>query len=196
MDPAVVRFACAVAICLLQASCARARPALNGGPPEFAGTDGQTYAIPGPLPFRLTVLVFFSRHCHCLSAHDQRLRRLHVLYRARGVQLFAVDSEVSASLAVDREEARQRSYSFPILLDPMGRLARTLGVQSASYVVVLNQQGAVVYEGGIDSDKTHLRDDATPYLANALDDLLANRPPRLPMTNTAGCALHTALHDW
>jgi hypothetical protein len=78
----------------------------------------------------------------------------------------------------------------------MGRLARTLVVQSASYAVVLNPLGTVVYEGGIDSDKTHLRDDATPYLANALDDLLANRAPRLAVTSTVGCALHTALHEW
>jgi AhpC/TSA family len=171
-------------------------PALNGGPPAFAGTDGQTHVIPAAPPSRFTVLVFFSKHCHCLSAHDERLRRLHVRYAPLGVQFFAVDSEVSASLAGDADEARQRSYSFPILMDPMGRLARTLGAQSASYAVVLNPQGGVMYEGGIDSDKTHLRDDATPFLANALDDLLAHRPARLAVTNTVGCALHTALHDW
>jgi len=152
--------------------------------------------VPSEPPVRFTVLVFFSKHCHCLSAHDERLRRLHARYGASGIEFFAVDSEVSATLAGDRDEAAQRSYPFPILIDPMGRLARTLRVQSASYVVILNPQGSIAYEGGIDSDKTHLRDDATPFVANALDDLLANRPPRLSVTDTVGCALHTALHDW
>ena len=187
----------AILAILLSAACAaRATQVLRGGPPTFAGTDEQTHVVPERPPYRFTVLVFFSKHCHCLAAHDERLRRMYARYRLSGVQFFAVDSEVTADVARDREEAEQRSYPFPILIDPMGRLARTLGVLSAGHAVVLNGRGEVAYEGGIDSDKVHLHDDATPFLSNALDDLLADRAPRVAVTDTPGCALHTALHQW
>ena len=47
------------------------------------------------------------------------------------------------------------------------------------------------YRGGIDSDKTHLKADRTQFLAEALDDLTAGRPPRRPEGKTLGCALQT-----
>jgi len=177
-------------------SCKEGAPALHANQASFEGTDGLAHWVPASPPAPFTVIIFFSKHCHCLTAHDERLRHLDARYRSSGIQFFAVDSEVSSTLSGDREEASQRSYPFPILMDPMGRLARALGAQSASYAVVLDARGDVRYEGGIDSDKTHLRDDAIPFLADAIDDLLANRPLRLAATSTVGCALHTALHEW
>ena len=191
-----MRFAGLVALLSFCVSCQMAPLAQHASHTSVDGTDGQPHTIPSGPPDRLTVLVFFSKHCQCLSAHDERLRRLYERYRSSGVQFFAVDSEVSSTLSGDREEAARRSYPFSILMDPMARLARALGAQSASYAVILDTQGDVRYEGGIDSDKTHLRDDAIPFLANAIDDLLANHPVRLAATSTVGCALHTALDEW
>ena len=48
--------------------------------------------------------------------------------------------------------------------DPGATLAKELGAQYATYSVVLDADGRVRYHGGIDSDKNHLHDDATPYL--------------------------------
>jgi hypothetical protein len=47
----------------------------------------------------------------------------------------------------------------------------------------------VHYRGGIDSDRIHLHDDRTPYLEQALDDLLAHREPRVAEGKSLGCAL-------
>jgi len=138
---------------------------------------------------KLTVLVFFGAGCHCLDQHDARLRALHEQYHPRGVQLFMVDSEASASPERDRSEAERRGYPFPILRDPGGALANRLGAEFATYSVVVDPQGRVLYRGGIDSDRTHLRDDATPYLKDALDDLLAGRSPRVVEGKALGCAL-------
>jgi hypothetical protein len=55
--------------------------------------------------------------------------------------------------------------------------------------VVLDGEGRVRYRGGIDSDRTHLHEDATPFLRLALDDLLAGRPPRVAEGKTLGCSL-------
>jgi hypothetical protein len=96
---------------------------------------------------------------------------------------------VRATPEADAAEAARRGYAFPILLDRGGKLADSLGAQYATYSVVVDAQGRVRYRGGIDSDNMHLRDDATRYLGDALDDLLAGRSPRVAQTKTMGCAL-------
>ena len=55
--------------------------------------------------------------------------------------------------------------------------------------VVFDRRETVRYHGGIDSDRTHLRDDRTQYLRDALDDLVAERDPRVAEGKTFGCAL-------
>jgi hypothetical protein len=138
---------------------------------------------------RLTVLVFFSPHCHCLDAHEARLQALYADYAPRRVQFFMIDSEVRASRERDDVEARRRGYPYPILLDRGGKLADLVGAEYATYSVVLDSDGRVRYQGGIDTDKTHLRQDATPFLKDAIVDLLAGRAPHLAEGKALGCAL-------
>lgn len=151
------------------------------------GSSVDTRQLVAKAPF--TVLVFFSRACHCLSVHDARIRALYDATHARGVQWVMVDSEVRASPEVDAAEGARRGYAFPILLDHGGQLADALGAQYATYSVIVDAQGLVRYRGGIDSDNMHLRDDATQYLGDALEDLLAGRSPRVASTKAMGCAL-------
>jgi hypothetical protein len=153
--------------------------------PRVAAVDPS--ALPSRAPW--TVLVFFSPTCHCLAEHEARLRALYEAYHPRGVQFFMVDSEVRGSPDRDEAEARRRGYPFPIVRDNGATLATELGAEYATYSVVLDADGHIRYDGGIDSDKNHLHDDATPYLQDALDDLLAGRPPRRPEAKTLGCAL-------
>ncbi len=137
----------------------------------------------------LTVLIFFSRECHCLNQHDARIRALYEAYHPRGVQVLMVDSEVRASPDEDAAEGARRRYPFPILIDPKAHLADALGAEYATYSVIVDAQGRIRYRGGFDSDKTHLRANATHYVSDALDDLLAGRAPRVAEAKTLGCAL-------
>lgn len=169
----------------------------SGPPPEVPSTTLVATSGPSVDASRLvagaplTVFVFFSRECHCLTQHDGRLKDLYAAYHPRGVDFVMVDPEVRATPAIDAAEAEKRGYPFPIFLDPGARLADALGAKYASYTVIVNAHGEVLYRGGIDSDKTHLRASATPYLRNALDDLLAGHAPRQPEAKTLGCSLET-----
>jgi hypothetical protein len=163
---------------LLGAACATPGPRVAAVDPA---------ALPARAPW--TVLVFYSPTCHCLEQHGARLHALYDAYHARGVQFFMVDSEVRGSPDRDEAEARRRGYPFPIVRDAGATLANELGATYATYSVVLDAAGRIRYDGGIDSDKNHLHEDATPYLQDALDDLLAGRPPRRAEAKTLGCAL-------
>ena len=158
---------------------------------SLVGTDGVPHALAPDGAQRLTVVFFFSIHCPCQAAHDARLRDLYGVYHARGVDFLAVDSERSATTERDRGEAEKRRYPFPILIDPGGAIARSVGAEFATEALVLDRSGTVRYHGGVDSDRTHLESSATPYLRDALDDLLADRPLRQTHSKALGCALET-----
>jgi hypothetical protein len=186
----VVRAVC-LALASACASCAAAPPGGTQIPnAPLVGPRGEALGVRGLAELSaLTVLVFFSPDCDCLTEHDARLVAIADAYRSRGVRLFMVDSEARGSLERDAAEGRRRRYSFPILLDRSARVADLLGAEYSSYAVVIDASGRVRYRGGIDSDKLHLHDDATPYLRNALDDLLSGREPRLTEGKALGCAL-------
>jgi hypothetical protein len=138
-----------------------------------------------------TVLVFFSADCPCFSVHEPRLRSLIRAYEPRGVRFLLVDSEIEASLARDAAIAREHDLLVPFVIDSGAVLADALVAEYATYSVVLDRDGAVRYRGGIDSDKSHLRADATPYLRRALDDLLTGNEPRQLESKALGCPLRT-----
>jgi len=180
-----------LALCGLLGGCARPQQ-LNAVLPStpLVGTDGIAHALYGRAESaRLTVLVYFADHCPCQAAHDARLLELAHRYHDRGVDVFAIDPEVGASLERDGEEARRRGYPFPILVDQGALLARRLGAEYATESFVVDRAGVVRYHGGIDSDRKVLHEDARPYLRDAIDDLLEGRAPRVAEAKTLGCAL-------
>lgn len=184
----LVVLACAIAC----GACAHARiidtPILAR---SLAGTDGATHPLrPGPTA-SLAVLFFFANHCPCQAAHDGRLRELYARYHPRGVDVVGVDSEIGATVDRDAGEVARRRYPFPILVDPHATVAHALGAEYATEAYVVGRNGIVRYHGGIDSDRKTLHDDRTPFLGDALDDLLADRSLRRAEGKALGCALQT-----
>jgi len=162
--------------------------------PQLSVPKGAIASTAGPRELldpnaRLTVFEFFSAHCPCQGAHDARMIALAEKYRASGVSLVVVDSEVGATPERDQTEATRRHYPFPIVIDAGGRVARALDAEFATYVVLVDSGGHVLFRGGFDSDHRDLNDDATPYLEHAIEDALANRPQRREEARVLGCAL-------
>lgn len=155
---------------------------------RFLGTDNTTHEIVDPNA-RLTVLEFFAARCPCQTKHDDRLIKLAKRYRSQRVAFYAIDSEFDAALDRDRNEAARRGYPYAILLNPDGSAARALRADYATYSVLLDSKGTVLYRGGLDSDRNRLTPDATLYLEQAIRDVLANRPVARPEAKTLGCSL-------
>jgi hypothetical protein len=180
-----------VALGIVLAACASSPPARSLDGLTLLGADGPISARDLVRDAPITALVFFSAHCACQAAHDDRLRALMARFAGR-VRFVLVDSEVDAAPDREAREAERRGYPSAPLVDRGGELARRFGAEVATFAVVLDRDGRVHYAGGIDSDRVHLSTDATPYLADALLDLLAGKEPRTPSSKAAGCALRTS----
>ena len=180
-----------VAALALAAACAPAAaphvPAV-----DLQSTHGEVERVPSNLSgARWTVLVFLSADCPCFEAHEPRLAALARDYGSRGVRFLLVDSERESSASRAARVSIEQKLALPLLIDRDASLADALGAEYATYSVVLDREGVIRYRGGIDSDKSFLRADATPYLRDALDDLLAGTAPRRPETEALGCVLGT-----
>jgi peroxiredoxin len=155
------------------------------------GTDDRSYALrPTVGQGRLTVFVFFSSHCPCVAAHDQRLIDLGRTFQAKGVQFYLVDSEVGNALERGKAAVQRRKYPFPILADPQAKMAKALKVEFAATAVVLDARGRVHYRGGIDSHERKVDPNTGRfYLLEALTALLDGKPPDPKETKSFGCYL-------
>jgi hypothetical protein len=155
--------------------------------PSLTGTDGASARL-APAP-GLTVVTFFSAHCPCQRAHDERLADLYARYSARGVNFWIVDSEADSSLSRDRQEAAARHYPFPIRRDDDAIFADFFEAEYATYSVIIDAQGQVVYRGGLDSDKQFMSPKAHLWVRDALDELLAGKTVTKTETKSFGCEL-------
>ncbi len=160
--------------------------------PDVALTrsDGTTVRLAAVVSaHRATVVEMFSTGCPVQRAHDARLEKLFEAWRGEGVALLAVDPEPSVTREALAAEAKARGFRFPLLLDPGGKLARTLGARFCATAVVIDARGRVRYMGGIDGDSARLHDDARPWLRDAVAAVLAGREPDPARTESRGCYL-------
>jgi hypothetical protein len=176
---------------ILVASCAPAAaprvPAV-----DLQGTRGEVERFPSNLTrARWTVVIFLSADCPCFKAHEPRLAALARDFEPKGVRFLLVDSERESSASRAERVSIQQRLALPLVIDSDAVLADALRAEYATYSVVLDAEAVALYRGGIDSDKSFLREDATPYLRDALDDLLAGRTPRRAETEALGCVLAT-----
>lgn len=166
------------------------RPAQTASVPPLVlhDTAGGTASFPAVLAeSKATAVVFYSHHCPCFRAHEERIKEIARDYSGRGVKLLLVDSEVDATAERDAK-ATERGLP-PVVLDPGAKLADAVGADYATYTVVFDAEGRIRYRGGIDTDKNQPTAGATPYLRDALDDLVAGKAPRRAEGKALGCAL-------
>ncbi len=190
MDLISLRVVAALALLAPFASCAHPLSAPEAASISLVGTDGVTHAVPElARGAPATLLVFFSKDCPCMEAHDGRLRDLAERFKSSGLRVFVVDSEFGATLESDRDEAVKRTYPFPILLDPKARLATTLGAGFASFSALFDARGDLQYSGGFDSSTGEERPGMQRWVEMAIEDLLAHRQVAHPHAKALGCAL-------
>jgi peroxiredoxin len=164
--------------------------------PEFEGllgVDGRRYGLSTFADKPILVLIFGSNRCPTVKAYEGRLRRLAEDYDRAGVQLVAINSNDPHLYPEERYErmvdfARESGYAFPYLLDDEQRTARAYGVTRTFHLFVLDSDRRVRYHGRFDDSRLPARV-TTNDLRNALDDIIADRPVRVPFTRPFGCSL-------
>ena len=157
------------------------------------GVDGERHGLAVYDTSPIVVLVFSSNRCPTAKAYTERLVRLQAEYGPRGVALVLINSndphlygEESYPRMV--ELASELGYTFPYLQDEGQHVARAYGPTRTFHVFALDRERRLRYEGRFD-DARVAANVTTTDLVNALDDMLAGSPVRVPQTRPFGCSL-------
>jgi peroxiredoxin len=195
--PAVLLLA-PLAVTLSAAAGRAPRPAVSPCPVggsvsgiSFRDVGGKAYASAALHGRRAVVFIFLSTECPVSKGYASRLQALQRDYAGRGVLVVGVDSNYAESRSTLMSQARERGFSFPMVKDNGGELARRLGASVTPEAILLDRSGVLRYRGRID-DQRIAADVKRRDLRNALDAVLTGRSAPVAETQPFGCAIQSA----
>jgi peroxiredoxin len=177
---------------------------IGSAAPDFAlpGTDGNIHRLSDYSASPILVVVFTCNHCPIAQMYEQRIQRLAMDYKDRGVALVAIQpndpkalrideldsSDISDSLDEMKIRVSYKHLTYPYLYDGDTQLvARAYGPQATPHVFIFDEQRKLRYEGRID-DSYRLELVKTQDARNAIEALLAHGEVAVKHTGAMGCS--------
>jgi peroxiredoxin len=161
---------------------------------RLPAVDGKTYARDDFAASPVLVVMFICNHCPYVKAVEDRLIDLARRYGPRGVQLVGICANDAAGYPDDAfdklaERWRTKSYGFPYLHDETQEVARRFGAVCTPDLFVFDRDRRLAYRGRIDDSWKDPSKVTRRELADALDALLAGRPPAKEQKPSIGCSI-------
>jgi peroxiredoxin len=177
--------------------------ALGAAAPDFKlpGVDGRDYALEDFAASRVLVIIFTCNHCPTAQAYEDRIIKMHVDYKDKGVTIVAINPNDPLAVRLDelgytdlgdtfedmKIRAKDRKFPFPYLNDgETQRTARAYGVLATPHVFIFDQQRKLRYVGRIDD--AEVKAVKSHDARNAIDALLAGKPVPVSQTRVFGCS--------
>lgn len=161
---------------------------------NLPATDGQKYGLDSFRASKVLVINFTCNHCPYAQAFEDRFIDLARRYKTRSVAFLAINPNDEVTYPADsfanmKIRAEQKGYPFPYCRDESQAVARAYGAVCTPHLFVLDRSRRLVYEGRIDDNWKNAAGAKSHDLRNALEDLLAGKPIRVPTTNPMGCSI-------
>lgn len=187
---------------LAAATLVLAVPEVGQPAPDFEVVDsnGQVHSL-SDFAGQKVILEWTNHDCPFVVKHYSAENMQNQQRMARNehdaVWLSVISSKPGAQGHVSPEQANQltsdRSAApTAILLDESGDMGRAYSAQVTPHMYIIDEQGTLVYMGGIDSNPSANPDDipdATQYVVAALGNLAAGEPVAEPVTRPYGCTI-------
>jgi peroxiredoxin len=143
------------------------------------------------------IVVFTCNTCPYARAYQDRIIALDNKYKKKGYPVVAINSndtdiKPEDNLAGMKQRAKEKGFTFPYLKDANYEVFKEYGATRTPHIFVLTKQGGdlvVSYIGAIDDNYQDASAVKEPYVANAVDALLANRQPDPNFTKAIGCTI-------
>jgi len=185
----------------LLSAAAFAAPQPGDTAPDFSLTDihGQKHSL-SDYKGRYVVLEWNNPGCPFVRKHydSGNMPKLQQEERAKGVVWLTINSAAAGrqgdSSPGELEAFLQDSHADPTayLRDPDGTVGHLYGAKTTPHMFVINPEGKLIYEGGIDNKPTPDPADipgATNYVRVALDESMAGKPVTVATSRPYGCSV-------
>ncbi|HKP83121.1 MAG TPA: redoxin domain-containing protein [Pyrinomonadaceae bacterium] len=170
-----------------------APPAIGATIEDFTlpDVDNKEYSLKSLAGKNGTVLLFIAVQCPVSNAYNERMAKLAEDYKARGIAVIGINSNVSEDAAAVKAHAEQNKLSFPILKDPGNKIADKLGASVTPEAYFIDAGNKLLYHGRIDNARNAAQLE-TSDLRNALDAALAGKAIEKTEARAFGCSIKRA----
>lgn len=135
-----------------------------------------------------TVIIFISAQCPMVRAYNERIEKLAQDYRAKGVNVVGINSNVTESADDIKRHAAENNYSFVVLRDKGGKVADLLGAERTPEVFFLDAANKLVYRGRIDNHRDVSLVQSND-LRDAIEETIAGKPVTKAEAAAFGCTI-------
>ncbi len=161
---------------------------------ELADISGKNITLANAKGDAGTLVVFSCNTCPWVIRWEDRYVSLANTYAQKGIGMIAVNSNAARfggedSLEEMVEHAKNNGYNFPYAQDPESELASAFGATKTPHIYLFNGDDKLVYRGAIDDNAKNAKKVDVPFLANAIDALLAGNPINPQTTKALGCSI-------
>ncbi len=161
---------------------------------QLADISGNTMTLADVKGDAGTLVIFSCNTCPWVIRWEDRYVTLANTYAPKGIGMIAVNSNAARfggedSLEEMVEHAKNNGYNFPYAQDPESELASAFGATKTPHIYLFNGDDKLVYRGAIDDNAKNAKKVDVPFLANAIDALLAGNPINPQTTKALGCSI-------
>ncbi|MBA3768425.1 MAG: thioredoxin family protein [Acidobacteria bacterium] len=156
-------------------------PDINGHEQKLSSPKGQNG----------TVLIFISAQCPVVRDYMERISKLAVDYKARGVNVVGINSNATETNDDIKAHAAANNLTFPVLKDKSNKIADQLGAERTPEVFFLDANNKLIYHGRIDNHRNITLVNAND-LRDAIDATLAGKPVVKTEASAFGCSIKRA----
>jgi peroxiredoxin len=169
---------------------AKASLAVGAVAPDFKlpDADGREHTLASLKGKSGTLLLFVATKCPVSNAYNARMQKLADDYRAKGVNVVGINSNVAELAAEVKQHAADNKLTFTMLKDTGNVVADRFDAQVTPEAYLLDASGKLVYHGRIDNSRNG---DAitSSELRDAIEAMLAGKPIEKSEVKAFGCSI-------
>ena len=156
--------------------------------PDVDGTNRTLASLKGK---NGTVIIFIAVQCPVSNAYNERMEKLAQDYKAKGINVIGINSNVSEDASAVKTHATQNKLTFTILKDAGSKIADRFGATKTPEAYFIDANNKLLYHGRIDNSKDPAGVNANE-LRDALDLTLSGKPVEKTTATAFGCTIKRA----
>jgi peroxiredoxin len=135
-----------------------------------------------------TVLIFIATQCPVSNGYNERMEKLALDFKARGINVVAINANSTESAADVKDHAAKNNLTFPILKDNGNKVADMLGASRTPEAYFLDASNKLLYHGRIDNSRDITQVNSSE-LRDAIEATLEGKPVAKATANAFGCSI-------
>lgn len=162
--------------------------------PDFTLTDHKGNSISlSDYAGSVVVLEWTNPDCPFVQRHyrERTMLELEEKYRDNGVVWLAVNSTHYMGAEENSNFAGKAEIPYPILVDGSGEVGKQYGAKTTPHMFIIDRNGNVAYQGGVDDDPRGSSDpsERNDYFADALGNAVNGEEIKVSSSKPYGCSV-------